>query len=269
MNRDKTITIPPRLKAFVKQVWYFDGSAERYVHNFADGTPGMVFQQFDTGTFLCDRPEKIPGSYIFGQAIKPIGLNAPKNCIIIGVIFYPHVLQSIFRFNAKEITDYAVDLNLLPAVPRVNLKEQLWNTVTPSNQLQFIFKYLEALIDKNRSEPDKGLEHAVSCIMQLNGLVSLKELQSELNVTERTLERKFDQHIGISPRLLAGIAQFQASLNQLKSGQFNKLSDIAYNNGYADQSHFIRSFKKFTGASPLQFYKELTGITLTDAHIIS
>lgn len=250
-----TIIIPDRLKPFVRSVWYVDGSADNTFQYYADGTPGIVFQQRDTGIFACGNPAKIPGGYVFGQTIKPIILNAPKNCVIIGVALYPHVLQSIFRFNASDITDNFVDLKLLPSMPRIGLSEQLWNTNNPEQQLRFIFYYLESLIEKNAAEPDKGLQHAVSRILQGKERDSFKKLQTELNLSERTFERKFEQHVGVSPRLLANIAQFQASLKQLKSGKYQNLSDIAYENGYSDQSHFIRSFKKFTGISPLRFIK--------------
>jgi len=35
-----------------------------------------------------------------------------------------------------------------------------------------------------------------------------------------------------------------------------KLSDVAYENGYADQSHFIRSFREFTGYTPSQYQQQ-------------
>jgi AraC-like DNA-binding protein len=138
----------------------------------------------------------------------------------------------------------------------MDLTEQLWELHDPKDQFRLIFKYLEYIIHKNEATPDRGIQYAVTRIMQGKGVVSLKHIQSELNLSERTFERKFDQHVGLSPMLLAGIAQFQAALQQLKSGKFFKLSDIAYDNGYADQSHFIRSFKKFTGVSPLRFRKQ-------------
>ncbi|HVU99565.1 MAG TPA: DUF6597 domain-containing transcriptional factor [Puia sp.] len=136
MRRENTITIPDRLKPFVRGAWYIDGSADKAYPNYADGTPGIIFQQRDTGIFACDNPAKIPDAYIFGQTIKPVILNAPKNCIIIGVALYPHVLQSLFRFNAYEITDNFVDWRLLStasrhersAAPVGQLIEQLWTT---------------------------------------------------------------------------------------------------------------------------------------------
>jgi AraC-like DNA-binding protein len=82
-------------------------------------------------------------------------------------------------------------------------------------------------------------------------------LQRELQLSERTLERKFKQAVGISPKLFARIARFQQSLDQLRQNQYDKLSDVAYGNEYADQSHFIRVFKEFTGFTPLEFRKQV------------
>lgn len=253
------IHIPDRLKPFVRAIGYMDGGAANSVQYYADGTPGIVFQQRDTGLFACERSAKIPDSYVFGQTIKPIVLHAPKNCTQISIALYPHVLQSIFRFNASEITDGFVDLQELPDKPRVEAIAQLWDTNDPQQQLRAIFRYLEALIEKNTATPDKGIQYAVSRIWQGKERGAFKDLHRELNVSERTFERKFEQQVGLSPRLLANIAQFQASLRQLKTGKYQRLSDIAYENGYSDQSHFIRSFKRFTGVSPFQFTKGSAG----------
>ena len=256
MHPKNTIAIPDRLKPFVRAVWYLDGSTDNAFQNYADGTPGIVFQQRDTGFFACDNPVKIPDAYVFGQTVKPVILNAPKNCTIIGVALHPHVLQSLFRINASEITDNVLDLHLLPTTHRFTASGQLWDAANPNKQLQLIFNYLGALVDKNAVQADNGLQYAVSRIWQDKKDMSFARLHTELNISERTFERKFEQHIGISPRLLANIAQFQASLRQLRSGKYRHLSDVAYDNGYADQSHFIRSFKKFTGLSPFRYVKQ-------------
>ena len=249
------IQIPARLKPFIRAVAYIDGSAANSFQYYADGTPGIIFQQKDTGLFACKRSAKIPGSYVFGQAISPIVVQAPKNCILISVSLYPHVLLSLFRFNASEITDGFVDLRELPDKPRFDPLAQLWATKDPERQFRHVFRYLEALVEKNAAVPDKGIQYAVNRIWQGKEQGAFKNLHRELNVSERTFERKFEQQVGLSPRLLANIAQFQASLRQLKTGNYQRLSDIAYDNGYSDQSHFIRSFKRFTGVSPLQFAK--------------
>lgn len=274
MKKISSISIPESLRLYVKSIWYFDAQStlptdeigseqasqareDITFPNFADGSPGMVFQQTDSGNFLCDKPSRVPRSYVYGQGIEPINIHVPRGCTMIGVIFHPHVLQTLFGFQAKEITDDYYDLNLLPAIPRISVSEQLWDNSTLKGQMQIVFRYLGYLIDKSKTKPDNGLQYAVQKLMHVDSNTSIKKLQSDLNLSERSFERKFEQHIGISPRLLASIGQFQSALRQITTSNFSKLSDVAYENGYADQSHFIRVFKKFTGQSPLQFSKQL------------
>ena len=57
------------------------------------------------------------------------------------------------------------------------------------------------------------------------------------------------------PKLFARICRFQASLRQLRAAHYEKLSDLAYANLYADQSHHIRAFQEFAGVSPHQYDK--------------
>jgi AraC-like DNA-binding protein len=265
------IHIPEKLKQYVSRVWVAEEGDEQSFPIFADGSTGIIFQQSDTasGMVLGGSGKVLSSTFAFGQTVDPIVLKTNKNCRVLGILLHPHVLQSIFGFSSKELTDECIDLQLLPAVPRINLNEQLWNTVTVERQAEILFKYLDILISKNNREPDKSLQYATTRLMEAPGNTSLKQIQQELHVTERTFERKFEQHVGVSPRLFSSIAQFQAAFKQLKKGTFSKLSDIAYENGYADQSHFIRFFKKFTGISPLQFCRQVRGNDYIEAHLIA
>ena len=83
--------------------------------------------------------------------------------------------------------------------------------------------------------------------------ISLPTVQNELNITERSLERYFKQYVGISPKLYARINRFQTALETLRKSNFDSLTDIAYQNNYFDQSHFIRDFKEFAGTTPKHF----------------
>ena len=104
-------------------------------------------------------------------------------------------------------------------------------------------------IEKRKIE-NENINFATTLLQ--NGL-SLQKIQQELNISERTLERFFKQHIGISPKLYARISRFQSALENIRDPQFYKLTDISYQADYFDQSHFIRDFKEFAGASPTQF----------------
>jgi AraC-like DNA-binding protein len=110
---------------------------------------------------------------------------------------------------------------------------------------------------RHHTQADEAVQYAIGQIMHAKGNLALKDLQQKLQLSERTLERKFNQAIGISPKLFSRICRFQESLQQLRAGNYDKLSDVAYEQAYFDQSYFIRVFKEFTGFSPLEFKKTI------------
>ena len=157
----------------------------------------------------------------------------------------------MFGFDASELTDSCVDLTLLVN----NLKEQLLNASSLKNQIEIFSTHLDCQIKKSSYRIDHATEYALSQIVQAKGNLTLRDLQRKLKLSERGFQRRFNQHVGISPKLFSRVCRFQAALRQLKNNNYANLSDVAFDNGYADQSHFIRSFKEFAGFSPNQFQK--------------
>ena len=83
----------------------------------------------------------------------------------------------------------------------------------------------------------------------------LTELKNELNITERSFQRLFHKGMGINPSTYRRICQFNAAFFDLNLGDYKNLSDIAFNHGYADQSHYIRTFREFTSLTPAEYLK--------------
>lgn len=251
----KQVSPGESLKDYIKYFWFLECETSATIRAVADGCPGIIFHQTENGLYL-NQKKKLSNFFLYGQTIKPIEMNASGNFRITGIYFYPHIIKTLFGFDASEFTDACLDLNLLPVVSNINLTERLVNTISAEEQISIISEYLHNLIIKNNLKTDTILHYAIRHLLNTNGKIPLSELHKSLNLSQRTFERKFEQYIGISPRLFSRICRFQASLNQLRNTDYLKLSDIAFDNGYTDQSHFIRSFKEFTGLSPLKFEKE-------------
>jgi AraC-like DNA-binding protein len=228
--------------------------AGRLLSIYADGCPGMIFQQSDSGLLLNQQKELSP-VFLYGQTVAPIDMHSAGRLGMIVVCFHPYALHSLFRFSASELTDDCLDICMLSAVQGRRLQERLWNTGTARGRVLALFDFLEQVVEKNKAVADPGMVHASCSLLQSNGKTPLPSLMRILNLSPRTFERRFGQYIGVSPKLFSRISQFQAALKHLQSGKFDKLSDIAYRYGYADQSHFIRNFSRFTGLSPLRWQK--------------
>ena len=111
---------------------------------------------------------------------------------------------------------------------------------------------LIAKLSKRPGEADARVDAAVAVIMRRNGQLRIARLAAALNVSERTLERLFRQHVGLSPKELARVARFQAEI----SGSTG---------AYFDDSHRNREFREIAGATPAVVFAERT--ELADAFL--
>lgn len=225
----------------------------------ADGGPGMLFQPEDKGIYYQNN-KQLPGLFLYGQSTTHVETSLKGQFSTIGTVFYPHVLKTVFGFDADELTDTCLDLDELAREQGHHLTGLLSECRSNTEKIDILSSYLLFLARKNSDRADNRMEYALSQILQSKGNISLKELNDKLCLSERSVERKFKQYVGISPKLFARICRFQASLSQIRNNQFSKLSDIAYDNEYADQSHLIRSFKEFAGVSPNKYQKQSMGL---------
>jgi AraC-like DNA-binding protein len=100
------------------------------------------------------------------------------------------------------------------------------------------------------------ITNAIELIEKNNGSIEVSELSKELKITERTLRNHFYNHIGCSPKEFLRIVKLKQVAYQLKE-PVNSLTQIAYDNNYFDQAHFIKEVKNITGHSPSQLKKEM------------
>lgn len=254
----QTYSPPEELRPFVKYFWALSSDIDTPVTTlsaFPDGCPGVIMVQSESA--LCDdHKKKLPEIYLHGQITKPSNLTYAGKISAIGISFQPHALKSVFGIDANELTSTGVDLTLIQPKRSIHLPGQLQDEATVEGRIKMLSDFL--LYEQQRTaQTDETVKYAIEQIVQSKGNLPLKDLQQKLQLSARTLERKFNQAIGISPKLFSRICSFQESLQQMRAGNYDKLSDVAYEQEYFDQSHFIRAFKEFTGFSPLEFKKTI------------
>ncbi|MET3886852.1 DUF6597 domain-containing transcriptional factor [Niastella sp. OAS944] len=260
------IILPPEiLRPFVRYFWVLENNdstnTQETFNPLPDGCPGIMFQPPDKGTFYLEEGAKeLPGIMLYGQAIQPAKMVLTGKLNTVGVCLQPHALQSVFGINAHELTAKCVDLRLVQHKKEKHLQEKLMNAASIEEQINLFSSSLINTVQLNGDTQDAMTKFAITEIFRAKGEVSFDALLKQLQLSERTLERRFKQSIGVSAKLFSRICRFQESLNQLRKNNYQKLSDIAYENGYSDQSHFIRTFKEFTGVSPFDYKKQLSEV---------
>jgi AraC-like DNA-binding protein len=224
---------------------------------YANGSPTLVFNT----SKATSKDKNVNHLTLYGQTIKPSELSITNDFTLIAYFLYPNALTSLFGINASELTDGSMELPFLKQAKVYNLQEQLLNTPMLNLRLDLLNNFIEKLTD-NVISIDSKTEFAIKIINKSKGQISLQNIQRELGITERTLQRIFDTNIGISPKIYSRVCQFQSAFQKINQNQFSKLSDIAYENEFADQSHFTRVFKEFTNLTPTAYLQNLKSIPI-------
>ena len=255
----RQIPPPDHLKEHIRYFWTLEsGSApdtDASFRTMADGCPGLIFQPSERGIFF-QEDKQLPDTFLYGQSTRFAALQLKGQFRTIGIFFYPNALTAIFGLDAEALTNSCLDVDALAAKDGFRLSEQLAAAETTADQVRILSAYLQVLIRRNEGRQDQLMHFAMTRMLRTNGCLALKELQQGLQLSERSFERRFKQYTGISPKLFMRICRFQSSLSQLRDSRYEKLSDIAFENEYADQSHFIRAFHEFAGCTPHQYLKK-------------
>lgn len=217
---------------------------------FANGVPTLLFQTTN-GTIDGQATSYLT---LFGQTVFPKTLTIRDSFTLIAYFFKPATLPALFGVPAQELTDHPVPLNLLEPAAARELKDRLLNAASVPEMLSLLDSYVFGLIVKARVSSEM-IARLADRIARCASEESLAFVQKDLCVTTRTFQRLFKSSIGLAPNLYRRICQFDAAFQQLNKGRFSRLSDIAFDHGYADQSHYIRAFKEFTSITPKDYLK--------------
>jgi AraC-like DNA-binding protein len=214
---------------------------------FANGKPTLLFQT--TKGHINNSSNYLT---LFGQTILPEQITFAENFTLIAYFFRPFALTALFGFSAEELTDNPINLNLIQNKNAEFLKEELLNANTVGQMISILDDFIFALTTRTHADY-KLIRNATQLIAASPTKAILKQVQNKLYMTERTFQRVFAEKIGVSPNQYRRITQFHSAFQQLNQKQFTYISDIAFNNQYADQSHFIRTFKEFTNMTPKEY----------------
>ena len=80
---------------------------------------------------------------------------------------------------------------------------------------------------------------------------SLDEFAARFSLRKETLIRTFKQDTGLTPGSFLNNSRVELAKAHLRAG--DEIADVAYQTGFADQSHFHKTFVSYTAATPRQY----------------
>ena len=248
-------TIPPSatLAKFVRFFWVLEGDGSPYLHrSMADVYAEMVFHYNGQFCELADQKSEVCSlTAIQGPSSQIRRFNIDKSFGIFGVYLYPYSIPVFFNVPATELSNQMPDLSSLLGKEGAVLEERILFAHDNNERVRIITDFLERRVKKNLQR--HSMFSSIELIIRSGGSIKVEEIAGQHFVSMRQFERQFKQYSGLTPKLFSRIVRFHAACQHFGSSQ-KSLTDIAYECGYYDQSHFIHDFKEFSGYHPKSYF---------------
>ena len=219
-----------------------------------DGTIELMFNYGDPYFQVIDHQKiKVKGSHVIGVRSKSLWISQSANQNFFCIRFKPGGTYPFFKIPAYLFSNQFIGIDDLLNSEYKELEEKIFNL---TNDLERVKLANNFFMKKITSFSPASVTSENFFLATSSTSTNLSELAGMLNVSIKTLERHVKQTSGLTPELYFIIQRFNFSIKLMYSGKYNSLTEIAYASGYADQSHFIKEFKRLTNETPLQFLKK-------------
>jgi AraC-like DNA-binding protein len=255
-----TIDPPAELQQYVRCFWVFEGQGfdgEPYVYrSMADACAEMVFHYKARWDGICESNKKVPGKDTLAVLQSPTATY--KRFVthgdfgIFGAYLYPYAIPELFKLSSLELQNEMPSITDCLGNEGNGLQERILAARNNHERVSILSAYLIKRCRAN-AQPESSIQACIKHIIHSRVQLPIEQTAALFCISARQLERKFKTITGFAPKSFASISRFQHALHSYGSS-YKNLTDIAYECGYFDQSHFIHDFKKFSGYEPGSYF---------------
>jgi AraC-like DNA-binding protein len=233
---------PPDLARWIACFWQIAGESAGVSHRvLPDGCADWLIDL--QAARRCRADMELVGPMTTAQVVQ---LEGPID--LLGIRLRPGVLGAL-GIVASEVLDVSIPAADLPGPPRVSAGELVESGFL--RRAALLASAVRERLTRQALRPDPLVRQALAAwsASQLGHFPRIAALTRQLAVSERALERRFREHVGLTPAGYRRMARFRAVL-QLHAGGLRDWASLAATGGFSDQPHLVRDFRELAGLSP-------------------
>jgi AraC-like DNA-binding protein len=181
---------------------------------------------------------------------------------VFGIRLKPEGIRRLFGVPAARLVGRYEDMEAVAGAALLDECARIREADDGVSRRILAQRFLRGRLESAAEEPPY-LKRAAALIRSPGRFDRIETLPDDIHIGLRQLERGFRASIGLTPKKYMRLARLNEVHRRLEAGEALRLTDVAYDSGYADQAHFIRDFKRLMGATPSVFRRD------RDAYIVN
>jgi AraC-like DNA-binding protein len=225
--RIAAVAPPEGLRRFVAGAWRVDAPNGHAVHTSPDASIDIVLAS----------NEAFDGVFVGGPLRTFMKRALAGETRLCGVSLRPG-FGALFGVSASALTaDWTplAALGLRAARPK------------PVAGLDGLFQLIAARVEKACFDPRVG--ETIARMDEGRPGRTVGWLARQAGLSERSLSRLFERHVGMPPAAYLRILRFNRAVRRLRAGRTEGLAEIALAVGFTDQSHMARDLRELGGVT--------------------
>jgi len=254
----------PLLKNYIKFFWELHIENTQLNHKIIpQRNINLRINLNENPHYVCsnDKEHLLEGVYFSGlqDCFKNSHLKLRGKVDMLGVCFFPEGFYPFIKIPVSEFKNQLLGASEVGFTLVEKIGEQLKEAPDVTSRLVILENELTLLLINGIQTPE-NFRKIFNALKQSNNSQQIAEFSEQNNIGVRSLERMYNKYVGISANTYSTLNRFHKSLNQLLCNDYSKLSDLAFDNGYFDQMHFIKDFKRYAGNTPKNFIRQNNSI---------
>jgi AraC-like DNA-binding protein len=135
---------------------------------------------------------------------------------------------------------------------------EVWEQLKEADAIVEMFALVENFLCRRLLQHKMRNEKQVAALEKAarSRNLPVQQICRQYNVSRKHLNFLFKEYIGVSPKMLSSLNRFQSILSSIVASRPEKLTHLAYELDFFDQSHFNNQFKRFTGIRPNDYIRQ-------------
>ncbi len=257
INEHQPVT---ELRAYVETYWTgsfnLDKEPELYQNVVPNGFVELILHTSDRHCNLKadEKWATSPDYTIIGLYTQPYIVQFTDLVHVFGIRFKPEGIFNLFGIPASVFNEGYEDMEHVLGRDFREFCNRIREVNSLNQKLEFSNRYLLNQLRKNHPEMNY-VNRAAEMIRKADEIEKIEDLPGKVYISLRQLEREFKNKVGTTPKRYMRIARINDVYRRLENGEVIDYTKLAFECGYADQAHFIRDFKTFTGIKPSFYHK--------------